>query len=125
MKRTRTPQASAMRRICVIRHGYYPDDVRVRKEVHTLREAGYAVDVVCLRCKGQKTRENVQGKLQELLPHTLKHGNPGIRLRLPPALRSGQVSPSHGTKALRVRQSLWAMWILLGSPARRIARCAR
>lgn len=46
---------------CVIRHAYYPQDVRVRKEVHALLEAGYAVDVICLRSEGQKKRENVEG----------------------------------------------------------------
>jgi len=50
-----------MRRICVIRHGHYPQDVRVRKEVHALQDAGYAVDVICLRDQGQMARETVEG----------------------------------------------------------------
>jgi glycosyltransferase involved in cell wall biosynthesis len=48
-------------RICVVRHAYYPQDVRVRKEVHALLEAGYDVDIICLRSAGQKERENVEG----------------------------------------------------------------
>jgi glycosyltransferase involved in cell wall biosynthesis len=40
-------------------HGYYPHDVRVRREAETLAEAGYAVDVICLRASRR------QGKLKE------------------------------------------------------------
>lgn len=36
-------------RICVIRHGYFPQDPRVRKEVCALLEEGYEVHVICLR----------------------------------------------------------------------------
>lgn len=61
MKGQRTAKQNTHGRICVVRHGYYPLDPRVRKEVHALREAGYVVDVVCLRNKGEKKRENVQG----------------------------------------------------------------
>ena len=55
------PKENTMDRICVIRLGYYPEDARVPKEVRALCEAGYQVDVLCLRRKGQKTRENLQG----------------------------------------------------------------
>lgn len=36
-------------RICVIRHGYFPDDPRVRRAVGALLDEGYEVDVLCLR----------------------------------------------------------------------------
>lgn len=48
-------------RVCIVRHAYYPQDVRVRKEVRALIEAGYFVDVICLRSKGQSKHENVDG----------------------------------------------------------------
>ena len=35
--------------VCLVRHGCYPEDVRDRKEARALVEAGYAVDVVCLK----------------------------------------------------------------------------
>jgi len=47
--------------ICVIVHSYFPEDVRVRKEVEALVEAGHEVDVVALRLPGQRPRENVRG----------------------------------------------------------------
>lgn len=40
---------SPVKRICVIRHGRFPEDARVRKEVTALLDAGYRVDVLCLR----------------------------------------------------------------------------
>ncbi|MEN6624699.1 MAG: glycosyltransferase family 4 protein [Candidatus Sumerlaeia bacterium] len=40
---------------------YYPQDPRVRREAEALVEAGYAVDVVCLRRPGQAPREEVGG----------------------------------------------------------------
>ena len=47
--------------ICVVRHAYYPQDVRVRKEVHALLDADYDVDIICLRSEGQQKQENVEG----------------------------------------------------------------
>ena len=40
-------------RVCVVRHGYFPDDPRVRREVGALLDAGHEVDVVCLRASGE------------------------------------------------------------------------
>ena len=47
------------RRICLVRHGYYLEDVRDIKEARALIDAGYEVDVVCLRRKGQPPRETI------------------------------------------------------------------
>jgi len=45
-------------KICVVRHGYSPDDARDRKEILALLEKGHSVDVICLRKKkGQFARE--------------------------------------------------------------------
>jgi glycosyltransferase involved in cell wall biosynthesis len=38
-----------VRRVAMLVHGYYPSDVRVRREAEALAGAGYQVDVVCLR----------------------------------------------------------------------------
>ena len=42
--------------ICVVRHGYYPEDVRVFKEIRALYKEGYSVDVICLRGSGEDRR---------------------------------------------------------------------
>lgn len=47
--------------VCFIRHWYFPNDVRVLKEAKTLRDAGFSVDVICLRDKGQKPEERLDG----------------------------------------------------------------
>ncbi len=59
-------------RFCVIRHGYYPEDVRVFKEVRALYEAGYSVDVICLRKTGEKRKEIVDGVCVYRLNHLHK-----------------------------------------------------
>jgi len=46
-------------RICLIRHGRYPNDPRSRKQMEALAEAGYAVDVLCLKGAGQAFRETM------------------------------------------------------------------
>jgi len=43
--------------ICVVRHGYYPEENRLLKEVNALIEEGYSVDVICLRKTGEKLSE--------------------------------------------------------------------
>jgi len=45
--------------VCVLRHGYYPHDIRVYKEVRAMVDAGYSVDVICLRKPGEKKKEVV------------------------------------------------------------------
>ncbi len=40
-----------------MRHGHYNQDARVRKEVLSLIDAGYEVDVICLRLPKEKTLE--------------------------------------------------------------------
>jgi glycosyltransferase involved in cell wall biosynthesis len=46
-----------MARVCVIRHGFYPLDTRVRREVTALAAAGHEVDVICVRRPGQRWYE--------------------------------------------------------------------
>lgn len=47
--------------MCIIRHGYYPADPRVRKEAEALVAEEFEVDVICLKNLGEKSRESVRG----------------------------------------------------------------
>jgi len=51
-----------MLNVCLVRHGYFPADARVRKEAEALLERGHKVTVICLFEKGQSRYEN-SGKL--------------------------------------------------------------
>lgn len=46
------------KRICLVRMNYFPEEAHVRKNAEALMSAGYDVDVICLRDKGEKAREN-------------------------------------------------------------------
>jgi glycosyltransferase involved in cell wall biosynthesis len=60
------------RRICVIRHGYFPSDARVRKEVEALVDAGHEANVFCLRQdRGQPLQE--KRKRLEILRLPFRH----------------------------------------------------
>lgn len=48
-------------RVLVLRHGYYPQDPRLRREIGALQASGYRVDVICLRGPGERSRERVGG----------------------------------------------------------------
>ena len=50
-----------MKRACLVRHGCFPWDPRVWKEASALRDAGWTVDVICLRREGDAPSENIQG----------------------------------------------------------------
>ena len=66
------------RRICVLRHSYFPIDVRLRRQTNVLVSSGFEVDVVCLRLPGQRWRERVNGATVYRVP--LSHHR-GSRLR--------------------------------------------
>ena len=51
-----------MKNICIVRHGYYPADIRVRKEALALVAKGFKVDIICLKEKNEKRKE-VKGNL--------------------------------------------------------------
>lgn len=57
-----------MPRICILRHNYYPADVRLRREANVLLASGFEVDVVSLRLPGQTWREQVDGVRVYRLP---------------------------------------------------------
>ncbi|MBI4720088.1 MAG: glycosyltransferase [Chitinivibrionia bacterium] len=50
-----------MSRVCVIRRAYYPAESHVRRNVESLVAAGYSVDLVCLRNKGEPAFEAIDG----------------------------------------------------------------
>lgn len=50
-----------MSRVCVIRRAYYPAESHVRRNVESLVAAGYSVDLVCLRNRGQRAFEVIGG----------------------------------------------------------------
>ncbi len=65
-----------MKKVCFVRHSYYPGDVRVRKETLALIEKGYQVDIISLGFSRQKRRETVNGVNIYRLP--LQHIRGGI-----------------------------------------------
>lgn len=50
-----------LKRICLIVQSYYLRDPRVRREAEALADAGYEVDVICVREKGRPFKETVNG----------------------------------------------------------------
>ena len=50
-----------MPRICCVTHHYYPQHAHIRRDLETLVDAGYDVDIICLKRKGQKYRETING----------------------------------------------------------------
>ncbi|MEO8456473.1 MAG: glycosyltransferase [Chloroflexota bacterium] len=47
---------------------YFPEEAHVRKNAEALTSAGYEVDVICLRDKGEKANETVNGTRVHRLP---------------------------------------------------------
>lgn len=54
---------SPVKRVCVIRHGHYPQDPRVRKEVAAMLECGHEVDVLCLQYDDSQPIHENEGRL--------------------------------------------------------------
>jgi glycosyltransferase involved in cell wall biosynthesis len=46
------------KRVCFIRMNYFPEEAHVRKNAEALTEAGYDVDIICMRQEGEKARED-------------------------------------------------------------------
>ena len=64
-----------MRRICHIVQSYYPHDPRIRRQAEALAEAGFDVDVICLRGPNEKPREVVNGVKAIRLPLSRQRGS--------------------------------------------------
>ncbi|HEY5639692.1 MAG TPA: glycosyltransferase [Dehalococcoidia bacterium] len=54
-------QASRRKRVCFVRMNYFPEEAHVRKNAEALTEAGYDVDIICMRQEGEKAREDYGG----------------------------------------------------------------
>lgn len=50
-----------MKTICHIVQSYYPRDPRIRRQAEALAEAGFRVDIVCLRDKNENSNEVING----------------------------------------------------------------
>lgn len=61
-------------RICMVVYSYFPADNRVRREALALQNAGYQVDVVCLREGEESLRETFKGIDVVRLPQSKKRG---------------------------------------------------
>ena len=57
-----------MSRICIIRHYYYPEDPRSRREAEALADAGHEVDILTLRHPDEPAREVINGVNVRRLP---------------------------------------------------------
>lgn len=68
-------QPASAPRVCVLRHGYYPSDCRVYKEVRALRESGFEIDVICLRGSDSQASEIIDGVCVRRLPGTHCRGS--------------------------------------------------
>lgn len=62
--------------ICLIRHAYFPDDPRDRKQALALVETGHSVDVLCLKKKDQPLFECFKGVRVFRIP--LTHQRAGV-----------------------------------------------
>jgi glycosyltransferase involved in cell wall biosynthesis len=63
------------RRICLLRQSDFPAETHLRKNVDALVDAGYAVDVICLREPGLPTYEEYRGGTITRLPITRRRGS--------------------------------------------------
>lgn len=51
-----------MKRVCIVKLGYFPEIMLLRRDAEALMSNGYQVDIICFRRKGEKAREKI-GKL--------------------------------------------------------------
>ncbi|MEY2474821.1 MAG: hypothetical protein QOG87_136 [Actinomycetota bacterium] len=65
-------------RVCLVRQYYVPFDPRVLREAEALVAAGHQVDVVCLRDKGEATRERRDGLRIYRLPLPRNRGGSAV-----------------------------------------------
>ena len=68
-----------MKKVCIVRQGYFPLDPRVRKEALALIEKGFQVDLICLtgpRQEGQKRIDFDKGVNIYRIPVSRIRGGP-------------------------------------------------
>ncbi len=64
------------RRVCIIRHGYYPRENHVRRDAEAVRDAGYHVDIICSKLKNEKNSEIVDRINVYRMPISHQRGGP-------------------------------------------------
>jgi glycosyltransferase involved in cell wall biosynthesis len=62
------------KRVCIVRQSYFPEEAHVRKNADALADAGYAVDVICLRAPGEPARGRYRNGAVSRLPLTHRRG---------------------------------------------------
>lgn len=75
MNMDKKPQNN-MKRVCIVRHAYYPEKPPTKRDAETLVAHGYEVDVICLRDKGEKGYELLNGVNIHRLP--IAHRRTGV-----------------------------------------------
>jgi glycosyltransferase involved in cell wall biosynthesis len=76
-----TAGQGARPRHCMVVHAYYPlTETRVQREAEALVDAGYAVDVICLRGEGEAARERYRGVDVHRLPVRVNKDSLGRQL---------------------------------------------
>lgn len=65
---------NARRAVAIVRHSFYPFELNVKREAEALRDAGFAVHVICLRGQGEAARETIEGVEVYRLPVGHKRG---------------------------------------------------
>jgi len=65
-----------MAKVCCVTHHYYPQHSHIRRDMNTLVEHGYDVDIICLREKGQSSREKIDNVNVYRMP--VQHKREGI-----------------------------------------------
>ncbi len=64
------------KKVCLVRHGHYPQDNHLKRDAEALLAHGWEVDVVCLRKMGEKAREVIKGVQVYRLPVERHRGGP-------------------------------------------------
>ena len=59
--RRRVEVSRKMKKVCIVKLGYYPLFRLMKRSADTLVSDGYQVDVICLRKKGEPARETIDG----------------------------------------------------------------
>ncbi len=62
-------------RVCIVRQTYYPRHRNLRRNAEAILSQGFSVDVICLRQKGEKSRETMNGVNIYRLPLEHRRGS--------------------------------------------------
>jgi glycosyltransferase involved in cell wall biosynthesis len=59
---------NSRRAVAIVRHSFYPFELNVKREAEALRDAGFEVNVICLRGPGEAAEETIEGVRVYRLP---------------------------------------------------------